>query len=75
MLAAIAGGAVTRKAMAALAGMPRKGYSKALGAPSKGTLGPNTLGGRGLVNHAYAGGVLTYTITPAGKALLASQAK
>lgn len=73
MLAAIAGGATTRKAMQALAGLPRKGYSAALGAPSKGALLPHTLGGRGFVSHSYANGVLVYTLTTAGKAHLAAQ--
>ena len=72
MLQCIANGVTTRKAMANTQGMPQKGYSKALGAPSKGALGAFTLGGRGMVTHQYQNGVLVYQLTPAGKAALPS---
>lgn len=74
ILGQLAAGSVTRKQVAQATGI-LKGYSKALGAPSKrgGTLLPHTLGARGLVACSYVGPVLHYTVTPAGQQALAAQ--
>lgn len=61
---------LTRKQLQEVTGQ-EKGWSKLLGAVTRGTPAPDTLEGRGLVRSEVKDGKLVYTLTPAGKAALA----
>jgi hypothetical protein len=61
----------TRKDLKEATGL-QKGWSKILGAPTKGELKPTTLEGMGLVKSEPTPEGLAYTITAAGKQALAS---